>query len=153
MAVERRDRALHRLQGHPPRPQPRHLRGDRGGRGRAQRSAHRLGPQQPGGRRGRLHRRAQRAVDQLRLPQGRDAPAGLAFDLAAPEVHAALLAPATQDAQTKRVIPDLPGQSYLFKKLTRTTQTTGEQMPKGKAPLDAEKVQILFRWIFNGAPA
>ncbi|WAS93347.1 Ig-like domain-containing protein [Nannocystis punicea] len=80
-------------------------------------------------------------------------PAGLAFDLAAPDVHAALLAPATQDAQTKRVIPDLPGQSYLFKKLTRTTQTTGEQMPKGKAPLEAEKVQILFRWIFNGAPA
>lgn len=80
-------------------------------------------------------------------------PAGLAFDLAGPDVHAALLAPATQDAQTKRVIPDLPGQSYLFKKLTRTVQTTGEQMPKGKAPLDAEKVQILFRWIFNGAPA
>ncbi|MDC0722163.1 Ig-like domain-containing protein [Nannocystis bainbridge] len=80
-------------------------------------------------------------------------PAALAFDLAGPDVLAALLAPATQDPATKRVIPDLPGSSYLFKKLTRTVQTTGEQMPKGKAPLEAEKVQILFRWIFNGAPA
>jgi hypothetical protein len=79
-------------------------------------------------------------------------PAALAFDLAPADVHAALLAPATQDAQTKRVIPDAPGQSYLFKKLTRTMQVTGEQMPKGKAPLEAEKVQLLFRWIFNGAP-
>jgi hypothetical protein len=77
--------------------------------------------------------------------------AALAFDLAPADVHAALLATATQDAQSKRVIPDAPGQSYLFKKLTRSVQTTGEQMPKGKAPLEAEKVQLLFRWIFNGA--
>lgn len=79
-------------------------------------------------------------------------PAGLAFDLDAAGVHAALLAPATQDAQAKRILPDAPGQSYLFKKLTRTVQTTGEQMPKGKGPLDAEKVAPLFRWISNGAP-
>lgn len=80
-------------------------------------------------------------------------PAGLAFDLAAADVHAALLAPATQDPATKRIIPDLPGQSYLFNKLTRSTPPTGEQMPKGKGPLEAEKVQLVLRWIFNGAPS
>jgi hypothetical protein len=64
-----------------------------------------------------------------------------------------VLAPATQDANAYRIIADDPGQSYLFRKLTRTVQATGEQMPKGKAPLETEKVQILLRWILNGAPA
>lgn len=76
-------------------------------------------------------------------------PAGLGFDLPAADLYAALLAPATQDPGLKRIQPDLPGQSYLFNKLTRTTQATGEQMPKGNAPLDAEKVQVLIRWIFS----
>lgn len=78
-------------------------------------------------------------------------PAGLAFDLPAADVHAALLAPATQDAAVKRIVADLPGQSYLFNKLTLTTPPTGDRMPKGGAPLDAEKAQIVIRWIFNGA--
>jgi hypothetical protein len=79
-------------------------------------------------------------------------PAGLAYDLAPADVYTALLAPATQDPNSYRVVKDSPGQSYLFKKLTRTIQTTGEQMPKGKAPLEAEKVQVILRWIVNGAP-
>lgn len=82
------------------------------------------------------------------------APAGLAFDGDPAAVHMKLvLAPATQDGNAYRIIADDPGQSYLFRKLTRTVQTTGEQMPKGKAPLETEKVQILLRWILNGAPA
>ena len=79
-------------------------------------------------------------------------PAALAFDLDDAALHAALLAPATQDGLSKRIVKDSPVQSYLFKKLTLTTPPTGDQMPKGNAPLDAEKVAPLYRWIINGAP-
>src|SRR5690606_20244953 len=72
-------------------------------------------------------------------------PAGLAFDLDAAAVHAALLAPATQDALSKRVVADSPVQSYLFKKLTLTSPPTGAQMPQGNAPLDVEKVAQVYR--------
>lgn len=79
-------------------------------------------------------------------------PQGLAFDGDPATVHANLvLAPATQDPASYRVIADAPEQSYLFQKLTRSTPKAGEQMPKGKAPLDAEKVVILLRWIAGGA--
>lgn len=78
--------------------------------------------------------------------------AGLAFDKAPADLHADLLAPSTQQAMIPRVTPGAPGQSYLFLKLTRTAPPTGAQMPQGKAPLEAEKVQVVLRWILDGAP-
>lgn len=79
-------------------------------------------------------------------------PAGLAFDTGADTVHATLLMPATQEPGLQRAIGDDPSSSYLFQKLTRSTPSKGEQMPKGKAPIDAEKAQLFLRWILAGVP-
>lgn len=84
---------------------------------------------------------------------GGDMPAaGLSFSTGAEAVHAALLMPSTQVPEVLRVAKDAPGQSYLFQKLTRAAPTKGEPMPKGKGPLEAEKVQPILWWILNGAP-
>lgn len=45
-----------------------------------------------------------------------------------------------------------PAQSYLFLKLTRSAPPVGSQMPLGAAPTSAADVQIILRWILNGAP-
>lgn len=79
-------------------------------------------------------------------------PAMLAFDTGADAVHTALLSPSVQDPGLQRIVGDNPTQSYLFQKLTRTTPTKGEQMPKGNAPMPADKAQIILRWILAGAP-
>lgn len=80
------------------------------------------------------------------------APAGLRFDSPASEMHDALvLAPSFQDPALSRIAPDSPGQSYVFLKLISSAPAKGVPMPKGNAPLDSEKVQVLLRWILNGA--
>lgn len=79
-------------------------------------------------------------------------PAMLAFDTGADTVHATLLSPSVQDPGLQRIVGDNPAQSYLFQKLTRTTPTKGEQMPKGNAPIPADKAQVILRWILAGAP-
>lgn len=79
-------------------------------------------------------------------------PVGLGFNTGADAVYAALLAASTQVPDVNRVVKDSPGQSYLFQKLTLSGPTKGEQMPKGNAPLEAEKVQSILRWILAGAP-
>lgn len=45
-----------------------------------------------------------------------------------------------------------PSQSYLFLKLTRSIPPVGSQMPLGSAPTSAADVQLILRWILNGAP-
>lgn len=79
-------------------------------------------------------------------------PAMMAFDTGADAVHTTLLSPSIQQPQLQRVAGDNPAQSYLFQKLTWTTPPTGAQMPKGNAPLEADKVQVILRWIIAGAP-
>ena len=79
-------------------------------------------------------------------------PAGLAFNTGADAVYAALLEPSTQVPDVKRIVKDSPGQSYLFQKLSLSGPAKGERMPKGNAPLEAEKVQPILRWILAGAP-
>lgn len=78
--------------------------------------------------------------------------AGLAFNTGADAVHAALLGPSVQAPDVDRIVKDAPNQSYLFQKLTLDAPTKGERMPKGNAPLEAEKVQPILRWILAGAP-
>jgi hypothetical protein len=51
-----------------------------------------------------------------------------------------------------RVAPDAPAESYLVQKLVQRTPAVGVQMPIGGAPMDAEKVQVIVRWIVDGAP-
>lgn len=79
-------------------------------------------------------------------------PAMLAFDTGADAVHAALLVDSVQAPGVKRVAGDNPVQSYLFQKLTLSTPAKGTQMPQGKGPLEADKVQVILRWILAGAP-
>ena len=51
-----------------------------------------------------------------------------------------------------RVVPNAPADSYLIHKLVQRAPAVGAQMPIGGAPIDAEKVQVIVRWILDGAP-
>lgn len=50
------------------------------------------------------------------------------------------------------VVPDEPRLSYVLHKLAIDAPAAGERMPKGAAPLTAAEVQVLLRWILDGAP-
>ena len=51
-----------------------------------------------------------------------------------------------------RIQPGVPGQSYLFLKITGSPLITGDRMPQGKAPLPEEKIRLIRDWIRRGAP-
>lgn len=69
------------------------------------------------------------------------------------DLHESLVGQPSQGAPNMALIsPNLPGQSYLFLKLTRSTPPVGAQMPYGAAPTSAADVQLVLRWILAGAP-
>jgi hypothetical protein len=56
-----------------------------------------------------------------------------------------------------RVMPGVPGESFLFNKLRAATEpdsvkVEGSSMPSGAAPLSAEHLEAVRRWIETGAP-
>lgn len=76
-----------------------------------------------------------------------------ALNLAVGKAYAQLVnmgTPACSDQQ--RVVPGDPSSSYILHKLTGHNLCDGEQMPKGKAPLDAASIKSISDWICTGAP-
>lgn len=51
----------------------------------------------------------------------------------------------------RRVEPGSPDTSYLIDKL-EGTQTSGDRMPQGQAPLSADTIAVIRQWIADGAP-
>lgn len=84
---------------------------------------------------------------------GASAPsAGL--DLTEGAAHAGLVGVASADAPGEtRVIAGDPDASYLVKKLLGEAGITGDPMPPGGAALDADKIDLVVRWIEAGAAA
>ena len=50
------------------------------------------------------------------------------------------------------VRPNQPAQSYLLHKVALRSPQTGARMPLEQAPLTAAQVQVILRWILDGAP-
>ena len=48
------------------------------------------------------------------------------------------------------VIPNEPDNSYLYIKVS-PDNTTGNRMPLGSNPLTAEKIRLVYDWIYEGA--
>ena len=59
---------------------------------------------------------------------------------------------AEQVGGLERVLPNAPSESYLIHKLVQRAPAVGVQMPIGDTPLDATQVQVVVRWILDGAP-
>ena len=51
----------------------------------------------------------------------------------------------------KRVEPGNSGASYIIEKLTQSTPSVGERMPFGGEPLPADQIDLIKKWIDDGA--
>lgn len=80
-------------------------------------------------------------------------PGDLRFDREPDRLWEELLEDEAEQVESlMRVVPNAPADSYLVHKLVQRTPAVGAQMPIGGAPMDAEKVQVIVRWIVDGAP-
>ena len=67
------------------------------------------------------------------------------------DIEAELLGVAAKGAPDRiRVVPGEPEASYLLEKLTAKMPAAGDQMPPG-APLEPDRIELVRRWIANGA--
>jgi len=81
---------------------------------------------------------------------GSGAPLGLRLDAA--NSYALLVnVNADEVATLKRVNPGNPDQSYMFQKISGTA-AVGGRMPLGQAPLPQDRIDLIRRWIAEGAP-
>ncbi len=81
-------------------------------------------------------------------------PAGLA--LHPKGGYANLVGVASTQSPLLRVAPGKPDDSYLYRKLVGTHAGgggSGERMPFGDAQLAAEQIEVIRRWIADGAKA
>jgi hypothetical protein len=51
----------------------------------------------------------------------------------------------------KRVLPGNSGASYIIEKLTHPTPRSGERMPLGGDPLPDDQINLIKKWIDEGA--
>lgn len=68
--------------------------------------------------------------------------------------YASLVGVRSQQSDLMLVEPGDPSQSYLYRKLTNTHQAAGgegEPMPMGAWPLETEALELIRRWISEGA--
>ena len=49
------------------------------------------------------------------------------------------------------IVPGNPERSFLFEKLKSRAPSLGEQMPQARPPLDAFALELVRRWIADGA--
>ena len=54
-------------------------------------------------------------------------------------------------APDKRVVPGNSGVSYIIEKLTQTAPRSGDRMPLGGDPLPDDQINIIKKWIDDGA--
>lgn len=60
--------------------------------------------------------------------------------------------PSNEMPNLLRINPNNPDQSYLFLKIQGDPSIIGERMPLGRPPLSAEQIDLIRRWILDGAP-
>jgi len=77
-------------------------------------------------------------------------PQGL--NLSAGQAYASLVGVTAQESpDLLRVKPDDPDNSYLFLKITGSSRINGQRMPLGRTALSAEQIDLVRRWIEQGA--
>ena len=60
-------------------------------------------------------------------------------------------ATSTEVAPDKRVVPFNSAASYIIEKLTHAQPRSGDQMPRGSAPLPSDEINLIKAWIDQGA--
>ncbi|RMH81451.1 MAG: hypothetical protein D6681_18190 [Calditrichaeota bacterium] len=81
---------------------------------------------------------------------GASAPFGL--DLSEGKARGNLVnVPSGERPELLRVKPGDPDSSYLVKKIEGAPDILGERMPRGRPPLSAEQIDLIRRWIAEGA--
>ena len=77
-------------------------------------------------------------------------PQGL--NLSAGQAYASLVGVTAQEKpELLRVKPGDPDNSYIYLKVTGSPRINGEQMPRGRTALSAEQIDLIRRWIEQGA--
>lgn len=80
-------------------------------------------------------------------------PGDLRFDRPADKLWEELIEDESEQVPSlARVAPNAPTESYLIHKLVQRAPAVGAQMPIGGAPMPAAQVQVILRWILDGAP-
>jgi hypothetical protein len=59
--------------------------------------------------------------------------------------------PSIDKPELMLVLPFQPDQSYLIHKLEGEPEIVGDLMPDGDSPLSADQIEVIRRWIANGA--
>jgi hypothetical protein len=59
--------------------------------------------------------------------------------------------PSVENPSLLRILPNDPGNSYLYRKITGSG-ITGDRMPQGQAPLTDAQILLIRDWIRRGAP-
>ena len=77
---------------------------------------------------------------------------GLRLDRTPDNQHTSLVGQQAQGAPLLLIRPNQPTQSYLLHKLVLRSPKTGARMPFERPPLTAAEVQVILRWILDGAP-
>lgn len=81
---------------------------------------------------------------------GANAPVGLRLEDAQTSYDNLVDVMSVEEPTLDRVQPGAPDDSYLVHKL-EGTQTVGERMPRGQAPLDEDTIAVIRQWIASGA--
>jgi hypothetical protein len=79
---------------------------------------------------------------------------GLSMSAAPDKIYAALVGAPSRGVDCPgavRVVPGNPADSLLWRKLSPEAPACGKKMPWGLAPLPAEKLDLVRRWIEGGA--
>ena len=73
-------------------------------------------------------------------------------DLSAGQAHANIVdVRSRENANLFRVAPGDPDNSYLVWKIEGRPEISGDRMPRGRAPLPQEQIDVIRQWITDGA--
>ena len=74
------------------------------------------------------------------------------MDLSAGQAHANTVnVQSVENANLFRIAPGDPDNSYLVWKIEGRPEIAGAQMPRGRAPLPQEQIDVIRQWIADGA--
>lgn len=74
------------------------------------------------------------------------------MDLSAGQAHANIVGvPSREQPNLFRVAPGDPDASYLMQKIEGAPGIVGDRMPLGRTPLSIDEIDLIRRWIAEGA--
>lgn len=75
------------------------------------------------------------------------------LDLSAATAYTKLVNVASKQQSSRMLVrPSMPDSSYLIMKVSMAPPPVGARMPKDASPLDAASIEVIRKWISEGAP-